>query len=121
MRDAHAKAKTPHPRESVASDSTAQLLCNQFSAPIVARVKAFQVLHCVGSTTPARSTQIDAVVQPVVLEWDEQLPFESVPQAQLGGDVVVEIGQQRAAIASFGCRCQAQEYARPNVLDERLI
>src|SRR5438046_10047019 len=113
MRDAHAKAKSPHPRQPVASNSTAQLFCNEFSAPIVARVKALQVLGCIDSATPTRGTQIDAVVQPIVLEWDEQLPFEGVPQTQLGGDVVVEIGQQRATIASFGCRCQPQEYARP--------
>ena len=36
--------------------------------------------------------EIDAVGDPVVLERHEQLAVEPVPQAQLGGDMTVEVG-----------------------------
>src|SRR5216684_7638592 len=121
MRHGHAEAERPHATQAIAAHSTPKLISDHFRAPVIPCVQAIHILEGVGAPTPACGPEIDAVVQAVILEGREQLPFEGVPQAQLGRDVAIEVGQQRAAIAALRRRGKTQEQARTNALDECLV
>jgi hypothetical protein len=56
----------------------------------------------VAVTSPAHAAQIGVVGDAVVFEGDEQLASERLPNAQLGGDVAIEVGQERLAVGTFG-------------------
>ena len=66
----------------------------------------------VAGPRPAHVPQVHAVVDAVVLERHEELVVERVPQAKLGRDVAVEVGQQRLAVAALGGRREPDEDLR---------
>ena len=57
----------------------------------------------------------------VVLERHEQLPVQRVPQPQFRSNVVIEVWQQRLAVATFGRRRQTDEDLRSKMWHQVLI
>src|SRR5712692_8300436 len=82
VRDAHAEAERPHVAKIIASNSAAKLIRDHLRAPIIAGIEAIEVFDSVRAAIPARISEVDTVVQAVILEGREQLPFERMPQAQ---------------------------------------
>ena len=121
MRDAHAESERAHTRQihRFQPDGGADLQPVRRAGRC--RCRGDPGLRGVGAATPAGISEVDTVVQVHNTRRGEQLSFERVPEAQLGSDVAIEVGQQRAAVAPFGRRRKAQEQARADVLDEGLV
>ena len=120
MLNAHAEAESPHPVWIV---NARHELCEHMPGPgIIRRQKIREALDVVPSTAPPwHLTQIKPVVDAVVHERREPLLIDRVPQAQLGGNSIVEPVQQRKAVASLRRRGQPQKFGRLDVLEKRAI
>ena len=94
---------------------------DQVGARVVAGVEVAKRAEVVAAARPAHVAQVDAVGDAVVLERHEELAVERVPQAQLGGDVAVEVGQQRLAVAALGRRGEADAGSRAQPRDDGLV
>src|SRR2546427_463495 len=88
------------PRKS--TQSSPELLEHMPGPGIIRRQKIREALNVVPSTAPPwHLTQIKPVVDAVVHERRESLLIDRVPQAQLGGNSIIEPVQQREAVASL--------------------
>ncbi len=67
------------------------------------------------------SAQVEAVVDAEVEERGEVLLVDGVPQAQLGGDAIVEPVQDRQAVAALGGGGQAEQLDRVEVVEHPLV
>ena len=68
--------------------------------------------------TPRNLGQVESVVDAVVHERAQPLLVDGIPEPKFGGDAVVEPMQDRQIIAAFGSRCQPQEFAGLDVVEQ---
>ena len=90
-------------------DALRELVADQIGACVVPGVEVSKGAGVVAGTRPAHLAQVDTVGDPVILERYEQLTVERVPQAELGRDVIVEVRQERLAVAALRRRREPDE------------
>lgn len=98
---AHTEPQAPH---RVGIVGVAHQLVDHRAGPgIGARVQRAQRLDVIALPSPPRDVgQVEPVVDPEVGERHQPVLVDGVPQAQLGGDAVVEPAEDRQAVAAFG-------------------
>ena len=93
-----------------------ELLHHQSSAAMISGVQPVEIGQLVPRLPrPPQRLHLglaDTVVDAVILERDQQLPLERVPQPQLGCDPPAEVTEQRPAVGALGCRGQPDQHRR---------
>jgi hypothetical protein len=117
--DAHAEAQPPH--RAQVGDAARELRHHEARPRLVAGVEPGQRRGVVASASPAHAPQVGAVGQAVVLERREELLRQRVGQAQLGGDAIVEVRQQRLPVAALGGGGEAEQQLRAQRPQDRLV
>ncbi len=80
-----------------------------------------QRAQVVAAAAPADVAEIRAIGEAVVVEGGQELALEGMPEAQLGGDVAVEVGQERAAVLALRGGGEPDELVGAETRDEGLV
>jgi hypothetical protein len=116
---AHAEAERAQPRSR---GPRSQLLEHEAGAHVVAGVDLLQRLDVVAAAAfPGHLTEVHPVVDAEVGERGEAVLVDRVPQAQLGGDPLVEPVEDRQAVAALGRGGQAEQLTWAHVIEERRV
>ena len=102
-------------------DPAAELLHHEVHARLVAGVQLREVGVGVAAAGPAHAGEVRAVGDAEVLEGDQELAVEGVPEAKLGSDRAVEIAEQRLAVEALGGRGEAEQDVRAKEGDQALV
>ena len=98
------------------------LLDDEASPGVGAGVGVAERLDVVAPASPPRDVaQVEAVVDAEVEERRQVLLVDGVPQAQLGGDAVVEPVEDRQAVAALGGGGEAEQLDGGEVVEHRLV
>ena len=117
--DAHAEAEAAHRRRL---GVVGHLLHDQAGPGVGAGVGGAQRLDVVAAAPPPRDVpEVEPIVDAEVEEGREVLLVDRVPQPQLGGDAIVEPVQDRQAVAALGCRGQAEQLDRVDVVEQPAV
>src|SRR3569833_2504723 len=103
------------------ADPASDLGEHQAGAGVIAGIEVGELRLIVARARPADPSQVRGVGDAEVLEGHQKLLVERLPEAQFVGDVSVEVGQQRLAVASFGGGRQADQYVRAQAQHDRLV
>ncbi len=118
--DADAEAERAHPGGVV--HAPRELLEDESGPGVAAGEEVGELLHVVAAAPPPGNVaQVEAIVDAVVGEGHEAMLVDGVPESQLGGDAPVEPAEDGQSVASLGGRGEAEELARPHVVEQRAI
>lgn len=86
-----------------------ELFDDEVGAVLVVEVGDFEIGDGVGAAGPGKVGEVCAVMDAVVIERDEVLAFDGVPEAHFVGDAVLEPGEDAGSIHAFGGGGESKE------------
>ena len=118
--DTHAEAEGTHGAEVV--HVAPELAQHEVRPQVVPGVNVRERLHVVPAPAPPRDfAEIDAVMEPVVLERNEPALVDGVPETKLGRNSAAEPVEDRQAVGPFRRRRETEELAGRDVVEERPV
>jgi hypothetical protein len=108
--DAHAEAERAD--RAGLGDALAEGAEDQQRARVVAGVEVVEVARSVAALARPEAVQVDAVADAEVLKGAEETAADRVPEADLRGDVPVEVVENAEVIGALGGRGEAEQLAR---------
>ena len=117
--DADAEAEGPHRR---GVDVVGELVQHEAGPGVVAGVEVLECRDVVALAPPPGDVgEVEAVVDAEVLERREVLAVDGVPEAQLGGDAIVEPLQDGATVAALGVAVRPSSSQRRQVAEHPVV